>query len=102
MGLILFTRVLAKVPQQNVGTLFLLALLAQMVVSAAHQTYMNSGITISKGIGFAAAVLAAILLTGHRQKMRLYILQILKLRVKSRSPKQKTARQKCERFFVWS
>src|SRR3989338_155005 len=61
LGLLVFTSMLEKATPQNVSYLFVLMMIFQITVPAVWHIIMN-GLTVSKIIGFLAAVLAAILL----------------------------------------
>lgn len=62
LGLLFFNGMLAKATSEKVGTLIVLAIVAQISIPALYQVVTNGGLTVSRGIGFAAAVLAAFLL----------------------------------------
>lgn len=62
VGVIFFNSVLSKVTPKDVGALFTLLLVTQIVVAAAYQTYMSGGLTVPKAIGFIGAIMVAILL----------------------------------------
>ncbi|MDO8669677.1 MAG: hypothetical protein Q7K65_05280 [Candidatus Buchananbacteria bacterium] len=61
-GLLLFNGVLAKVTPGRVSALFVLMIVVQIAVPALYQVIMSGGLTISKGLGFVAAIIAAFLL----------------------------------------
>jgi len=54
---------LAKAAEKDVGLLFIVMILVQTCIPAIHSACMNGGMSPSKIIGFAFALIAAILLT---------------------------------------
>lgn len=63
IGVLCFNGMLAKATTQSVGTLFVLMIVVQTAVPAIYQGFINGGISLTKGIGFALAAIAAVLLT---------------------------------------
>lgn len=61
IGLIFFNGMLSKATPKDVGTLFVLMVVVQVAVPAIYKVVL-SGITLEKGIGFALAAIAAVLL----------------------------------------
>ena len=61
-GILAFNGMLAEATPQYVASLFVLMLVVQIATPALYQVIMDGGLTASKGIGFAAAILAAYLL----------------------------------------
>jgi hypothetical protein len=61
-GALAFNAMLAKASPQQISALIVLTLVVQTVSLAAYQAVVNGGITLSKIIGFAAAIVAAFLL----------------------------------------
>jgi hypothetical protein len=62
-GLLLFNTMLAKAGPKEAGQLFVLMILVQTSIPAIYHIYQNGNVSLSKIIGFSAAILAAILLT---------------------------------------
>lgn len=62
IGLLLFTGVLSTATPQNIGTLFVLVNVMQVVVAGTYQAYMSGHLATDKGLGYLAAALAAYLL----------------------------------------
>lgn len=62
-GILAFNGMLAKATPQEVGSLFVLMLMVQTATPALYQVIIGGGLTVSRGIGFTAAMLAAYLLT---------------------------------------
>ncbi len=62
LGLLFFNSMIAGASSQNVGTLYVLNLLMQVVVAASYQTIMSGHLSISKIGGYIAAAVAAYLL----------------------------------------
>lgn len=62
LGLLAFNGMLSKATPQAVGSLFVLVLVVQIAIPALYQIVSDGGLTISKCVGFAAAILAAYLL----------------------------------------
>lgn len=62
LGLLVFNGILSKSTPKDIGALFALVLVTQIVVAAAYQVYMSGGLTLSKAIGFVGAIIVAILL----------------------------------------
>lgn len=62
IGLILFNAALAEATQESLGKLFVIMIIVQTALPAAYHVVMNHGMTFKTGVGFAAAILAAILL----------------------------------------
>jgi uncharacterized membrane protein len=62
IGLICFNGMLAKATAQNVSTLFVLMIVMQTAVPILYQVMMNGGMSLTKGIGFALAAIATVLL----------------------------------------
>lgn len=62
LGLLNLNNVLERTTPQNVSSFFLLALISQMTVPAIYQVIVTGNLTPSRGIGFLAAIIAAILL----------------------------------------
>lgn len=63
IGLLFFNGMLSKATPERVGTLFIIMLVAQMIPPAIYQVVKDGGITISKGLGFLAGILAIFLLS---------------------------------------
>lgn len=63
IGLLLFNGMLSKATPEKVSSLFLLMIMVQIATPALYQIVQDGGLTTSKGVGFAAAILAAFLLT---------------------------------------
>jgi len=61
-GLLLFNGMLAGSTRHNVGALIVVMTLAQTAVPALYQVISDGRLTITRGIGFAAAFIAAVLL----------------------------------------
>lgn len=61
-GLMAFNGMLAGATAVNVGALFATMSVTQIVVAAGYQAIMSGSLSLTKGVGFAAAVLAAFLL----------------------------------------
>jgi len=61
-GILLLNGILFKASPQNLGPLLVLVFVAQIVVSSIYHVVVTGGITVTKGIGFALAVITAILL----------------------------------------
>jgi len=61
-GLLIFNGMLSKATPQTVGSLFILMMVVQISIPAIYQIVIGGGLTVSKTIGFAAAILAAFLL----------------------------------------
>ena len=62
-GILLLNNILAVATPQRVSPLLVLAFVLQMVVPAVYHVIVTSGVTLTKGTGFAFAITAAILLT---------------------------------------
>lgn len=62
LGLLSFNGMLSKATKENVGSLFVLMVVVQIATSAIYKIISIGGLTVSKAIGFAAAILAAFLL----------------------------------------
>lgn len=62
-GMLAFNGMLSRATPKTVGSLFVLMLVVQIAIPALYQIVSGGGLTISKSIGFAAAILAAFLLT---------------------------------------
>lgn len=62
IGLLLFNGMLAKATSQNVATLFVIMIVAQIMVPTLYQILVGGGVTVSKGFGLIFAVIAALLL----------------------------------------
>lgn len=62
IALILFNGMLAKATREQVSSLFVLAIVTQTVMPAAYQVYVTKTLPLGKGLGFLAALVAAILL----------------------------------------
>lgn len=62
LGLLSFNGVLANASLQNVGTLFVIMTLVQIVVAALYQTWMNGGISLERFMGFLLAGVASYML----------------------------------------
>ena len=63
VGLLSFNGMLAKATQQEVSSLFIMMIVVQTTVPAIYHVAVNGGLSLQKALGFAAAFLAAILLT---------------------------------------
>ena len=61
-GLLSFNGMLSKATKEQVGPLIVLMTVVQIAVPALYQVVIAGKITIAQGAGFAAAILAAILL----------------------------------------
>jgi len=62
LGLLSFNSMLAGASVQNVGTLFVLMTVVQVVVAASYLTVMSGHLSLEKAGGFVAAAVAAYLL----------------------------------------
>jgi hypothetical protein len=62
LGLLAFNEMLSKATPKTVGPLIVLMVVVQITVPALYKTIQDGGLTVSKSIGFAAAILAAFLL----------------------------------------
>jgi hypothetical protein len=62
-GILLLNNILAMATPQRVSLLLVLTFVLQMVVPAVYHVIVTSGVTVTKGAGFAFAIAAAILLT---------------------------------------
>ena len=62
LGLFFFNGMLAKTTPEKVGSLIIIAIVAQTSVPAIYSVIMNGGLTFSKGMGFIAAIVAIFLL----------------------------------------
>lgn len=62
LGLLSFNGMLSKATPETVGSLFVLMIVMQIATPALYQVINGGGLTVSKAIGFAAAILAAFLL----------------------------------------
>jgi hypothetical protein len=62
LGGLLFNSMLASTPKETVGRFFLIMILAQTAVPALYDIVMSGQLPLNKGLGFAAAIVAAILL----------------------------------------
>jgi hypothetical protein len=62
LGVMSFNGMLAKATPQAVSTLFVLMIVVQTAVPAVYQVIMNGGLSLTKGLGFALAAIAAVLL----------------------------------------
>lgn len=63
IGFLFFNGMLAKATPEKVGILFIIMLVAQMATPAIYQVIKDGGLTISKGLGFAAAIATVLLLS---------------------------------------
>lgn len=63
LGIMSFNGMLAKATPQTVSTLFVLMIVVQTAVPAIYNIAMNGGMSASRAIGFALAIVSAILLT---------------------------------------
>ena len=61
-GGLVFNSMLANTPKETVGRLFLIAIIAQATVPAVYDVVINGQLPLKKGLGFAAAILTALLL----------------------------------------
>ena len=61
IGLLIFTMGLDKIPKEQVSNFFVLMLVTQICVPAIYQIILT-GVTPQRALGFAAAIIAAILL----------------------------------------
>ena len=62
LGLLAFNGMLSKATPETVGSLFVVMIVVQVATPALYQVINGGGLTVSKAIGFAAAILAALLL----------------------------------------
>lgn len=62
LGLLSFNGMLAGASLQNVGTLFVLMTVVQVVIAATYQTIMSGHVSIDRAGGYIAALVAAYLL----------------------------------------
>lgn len=62
LGLLVFSSEIAKASQENMGKLFVVMLVVQASVPAVYHAYMNGGLSIKTASGFAAAIVATVLL----------------------------------------
>ena len=62
LGILSFNSMLADASPQNIGTLFVLMIIVQVIVPASYQAIMSGEWALNKIGGYAAAVLAAYLL----------------------------------------
>jgi len=63
LGIMSFNGMLAKATPQNVSSLFVLMIVVQAATPAMYSIVQNGGMNWTKACGFAAAIVAAILLT---------------------------------------
>jgi len=61
-GLLFFNGILFKATPQNLGPLLVLIFVIQIIVPSMYHIIMTGGVTVTKGIGFVLAIVAAILL----------------------------------------
>ncbi len=62
LGLVVFSDGLAKATPTTVGRLFVIMTVVQITVPAIYHTIMNGHIALKTGLGFATAIITAILL----------------------------------------
>ena len=62
-GLLLYNMMIAAATSERVGTLMIINLLLQIVTPAIYTVVVSRSLPLTKGIGFIAAVAAALLLT---------------------------------------
>src|SRR3989344_8684098 len=62
LGLLAFNGMLSKATPETVGSLLIVTTVVQVAIPALYQVINGGGLTVSKTIGFAAAILAAFLL----------------------------------------
>lgn len=62
LGIILFNGMLIKAEPKDLGSLFILTTIMQMVVPVIYQIISDGNLTVTKGVGFLFAAIAAILL----------------------------------------
>lgn len=63
IGLLCFNDVLAKATLQDVGLLFVLMTITQVIIPAIYQVIIAGGISLQRILGFLLSIIAAILLT---------------------------------------
>jgi len=63
IGLLFFTSMLTKSSPTNVSSLFVTMVVIQTAIPIIYQLVVTGGMTVTKGVGFGFAVLAAILLS---------------------------------------
>jgi len=61
-GILLFNGMLAKATPQNVATLFIVMMLAQIAVPALYQMFLAGGLSLARGVGMVLAGISAVLL----------------------------------------
>ena len=62
LGLLSFNGMLSKATPETIGSLFVLTTVVQIAIPALYQVINSGGLTVSKAIGFAGAILVAFLL----------------------------------------
>jgi len=62
VAMLLFNSILSKATPQNIGLLFVLMIITQIIVPAIYHVIMTGEVTITKIAGFMLAIIAAILL----------------------------------------
>ena len=63
IGLLVFNSMLAEASVVNVGTLFVIMIVAQISVPAIYKVVVSGELSLAQGSGFVLAVIAGILLT---------------------------------------
>jgi len=62
IGVLCFNNMLASATAQNIGSLLVLNFVLQIAVAAVYQIVLSHGVSLTKGIGFVLAAVAAVLL----------------------------------------
>lgn len=62
VGVMLFNEMLARATPQNVSSLFVVAILVQIIAPAAYQIIVSGSVSLSKVLGFVFAAVSAVLL----------------------------------------
>ncbi len=63
IGILFFNGMLVKSTPTNVSSLFVTMIVVQTAIPVAYQIFVAGGMTITKGVGFGFAIVAAILLS---------------------------------------
>jgi drug/metabolite transporter (DMT)-like permease len=61
-GMLLYTSMLSKATDQNVGSLLITAFMVQLAVPAIYQIFKGGQLTVTRGVGLVAAFAAAVLI----------------------------------------
>ena len=62
IGLVVFNGVVAKATYENINPLLVTVFVTQIAIQALYEVYVKGTLTKTRGLGFASAILAAILL----------------------------------------